>query len=587
MDAVCWGVAVSFAVFLRFDFVLRSADLTGVVLYALLAGVLQAIIGWRLALYRGRYPYGSFEEVRALLVAVCGVGAVLFIASLLLSGFVGFPRSAPLIALPIALILMGAVRYVLRSIAERRSLPGESAQRALVYGAGQLGESLVRRMLRDPSSPYYPVGLIDDDPRKQHLQLSGVPMLGSGLHFPRIAESTGAGVVILCVARADADFLRDVSDKADSAGLRLLVLPLLSEILEGHSGLVDLRDVAIEDIIGRQPVDTQMESIAGYIEGKVVLVTGAGGSIGSELCRQLVKFAPSELLMLDRDESGLHGVQMSIAGHGLLDTDDVILADIRDRSSLTRIFEERRPEVVFHAAALKHLPMLEQYPQEAWEVNVLGTLNVLTSAHGAGVKTFVNISTDKAADPTSVLGHSKRVAERLTAWFAQESGGDFLSVRFGNVLGSRGSMLPTFMHQIETGGPVTVTHPEVTRFFMTIPEACQLVIQAGAIGRPAEVLILDMGRPVKILDIAKRMIVKSRRQVEVVFTGLRVGEKLHEDLIGGGETDERPLHPKISHTAVSPLSPVDLDFNEWILRCGKSNPGSNIVVPELKMNPAR
>lgn len=267
--------------------------------------------------------------------------------------------------------------------------------------------------------------------------------------------------------------------------------------------------------------------------------------------------------MLDRDESGLHGTQMSISGHGLLDSDDVVLADIRDPQALCDIFDKRRPQVVFHAAALKHLPMLEQYPEEAWKTNVLGTLNVLDAARRTGVETFVNISTDKAANPTSVLGHSKRVAERLTAWAAAESGRTYLSVRFGNVIGSRGSMLPTFIAQIEAGGPVTVTDSRVTRYFMTIPEACQLVIQAGAIGRPGEVLILDMGKPVKILDVAERMITMSGRPVEIVFTGLREGEKLHEELIGQSEHDERPFHPQVTHTAVPVLSPDDLDHERW------------------------
>lgn len=262
--------------------------------------------------------------------------------------------------------------------------------------------------------------------------------------------------------------------------------------------------------------------------------------------------------MLDRDETGLQGSQISISGHGLLDTNEVVLADIRDFGTIEEIFLDRRPEIVFHAAALKHLPMLEQYPKEAWQTNVLGTLNVLNAAKAAGVETFVNISTDKAANPTSVLGYSKRLGERLTASFAEETNKAYLSVRFGNVIGSRGSMLPTFAAQIKAGGPVTVTHPDVTRYFMTIPEACALVVQAGAIGSPGEVLILDMGEPIRIMDVAERMIAKSGREIEIVITGLRAGEKMHEELVGTGETDARPVHPKISHTAVEALSMADL-----------------------------
>ncbi|MGL4197153.1 MAG: UDP-N-acetylglucosamine 4,6-dehydratase family protein, partial [Allorhizobium sp.] len=352
----------------------------------------------------------------------------------------------------------------------------------------------------------------------------------------------------------------------------------LAEVLAGRSGLADLRKLTISDIIGRHPVDTQVASIAGYLSGKRVAVTGAGGSIGSELCRQIAGFSPSEIIMLDRDETALQDVQLSIVGHGLLDTNDVVLVDIRDETSLTEIFEARRPEVVFHAAALKHLPLLEQYPEEAWKTNVLGTLNVLHAAMRVGVDTFINISTDKAANPTSILGRSKRFAEGLTAWAAQETGRPYVSVRFGNVLGSRGSMVPLFTAMIEAGGPLTVTHPDVTRYFMTIPEACQLVVQAGAIGAPGEVLILDMGEPVKILDVAQRMIEMSGRKVDIVFTGLRQGEKLHEDLVSDGEVDLRRQHPKIAHNAVPPVHPAQLDVTAWLN--GVSATGNSAVSHE-------
>jgi len=267
--------------------------------------------------------------------------------------------------------------------------------------------------------------------------------------------------------------------------------------------------------------------------------------------------------MLDRDETGLQTAELNVFGHGLLDGREVVLADIRDVDALQRIFSERRPEVVFHAAALKHLPMLQQYPEEAWKTNVLGTRNVLDAARSVGVRSFINISTDKAADPESVLGHSKRLAERLTAQFGEDTGLPYLSVRFGNVLGSRGSMLPVFTSMIQNGGPLTLTDPAVTRYFMTIPEACQLVVQAGAIGRAGEVLILDMGEPVRIMDIANRMIEMSGRDVDIVITGLREGEKLHEVLRTKGEEDQRPIHPKISHARVPVLDPQDLAWSRW------------------------
>jgi FlaA1/EpsC-like NDP-sugar epimerase len=262
--------------------------------------------------------------------------------------------------------------------------------------------------------------------------------------------------------------------------------------------------------------------------------------------------------MLDRDESALHATQLSIHGRALLDGDDLVLADIRDVNRVQEVFATRRPELVFHAAALKHLPLLEQYPGEAVMSNVWGTLSVLEAAAATGVRTFVNISTDKAADPSSVLGYSKRIAERLTAHVAQHTPGTFVSVRFGNVLGSRGSVLTAFAAQIEAGGPLTVTHPDVTRYFMTIPEAVVLVMQAAAVGRPGEALVLDMGEPVRIADVARQMAAGSHPEIEIVYTGLRPGEKLHEALFGVGERGERPLHPLISHVAVPPLDPEDV-----------------------------
>ncbi len=311
----------------------------------------------------------------------------------------------------------------------------------------------------------------------------------------------------------------------------------------------------VDDLIGRRDPADELGLEVDFVRDRTVLVTGAGGSIGSELCRQLLRFEPAEVIMLDRDETALQQVQVSVAGHGLLDSREVVLADIRDAEAIHAVMLDRRPDVVFHAAALKHLPMLEQYPDEGWKTNVLGTRNVLGAAAESGVQTLVNISTDKAANPTSVLGQTKRLAERLTAWTAAETGRDFVSVRFGNVLGSRGSMLPLFAELIRTGRPVTVTHPNATRYFMSIPEACHLVIQAAAIAQPGEVLVLDMGEPVRVLDIARRMVAALGGDSDIVFTGLRPGEKLHEDLIGRGETERRPVHPKISHASVPPLDP--------------------------------
>lgn len=565
-DVVAWGLAILAALVLRFDFSLDRIHWGWTLTVIGVTAVLQLVAGWITWLYRSRYEIGSFDEVRALVINV----TVVMVAAWLIAFYVGYgngiPRSTLVIAAPIAFSFMGVARYVLRLSNERQLKPGEEAEITLLYGAGYLGVQTAKRLLTDAKGTLLPVGFIDDDPDKRNQEVRGVHVLGGFDDLGRIARDTRATKLIVCIGDADAAMMRRVDAAADRAGMTAMVLPPLEQILQNGSVISDVRELSIEDLIGRHPVRLETASIASYLQGKRVLVTGAGGSIGSELCRQLAKFAPSELIMLDRDETSLQDSQLSISGHGLLDTNDVVLADIRDAETLERIFLERQPEVVFHAAALKHLPMLEQYPDEAWKTNVLGTLNVLRAARAANVGTFVNISTDKAANPTSVLGHSKRVAEKLTAWMAEQTGQRYLSVRFGNVIGSRGSMLPTFRKLIEAGGPVTVTHPDVTRFFMTIPEACQLVVQAGGIGRPGEVLILEMGEPVSILDVAKRMIAQSGKKIDIVFTGLRHGEKLHEELTGRGEGNERPFHPKISHAHVDTISPEVLDHEGWVAR---------------------
>jgi FlaA1/EpsC-like NDP-sugar epimerase len=314
----------------------------------------------------------------------------------------------------------------------------------------------------------------------------------------------------------------------------------------------------VEDVLGREQVEVDFHEVAGYLEGHTVLVTGAGGSIGSELCRQLHAMGPASLVMLDRDESALHAVQLALHGRALLDSDETVLADIRDAPRMHEIFAHARPEIVFHAAAVKHLPLLERYPAEALKTNAIGTLNVLEAAAAHGVRSFVNISTDKAADPVSVLGTSKRITERLTAHMAGSASGTWVSVRFGNVLGSRGSLLGSLSAQIAAGGPVTVTHPQVARYFMTATEAVQLVLQAVAVGRSGEVLVLDMGDQVRIADLAHRMVAAASSTAEIVFTGLRPGEKLTEDLLGAGEKDHRPRHPLVRQVPVPPLEPGEV-----------------------------
>jgi FlaA1/EpsC-like NDP-sugar epimerase len=426
----------------------------------------------------------------------------------------------------------------------------------LLFGAGAAAHDLLRSMLRDPQGRYLPVGLIDDDPDKRHLRVEGVRVLGNRLDLPAAAARSGAHTVVFSVTNADAGLVRHMRDVCLQARLAFKVLPSVSELLDQPPGVGDVRDPLVTDLLGRQQIETDLDAIAGYLAGRRVLVTGAGGSIGSELCRQLQRFGPAELMMLDRDESALHAVQLSLRGVSALDSPELILADLRDVETIRRIFADRRPQVVFHAAALKHVPLLERHPGEAVKSNVWGTLTVLEAS--AGVERFVNISTDKAADPVNVLGFSKRITERLTAHADRGRDGTFLSVRFGNVLGSRGSVLTAFTTQAAAGGPITVTHPDVTRYLMTVQEAVQLVIQAAAIGRAGEALVLDMGRPVRIADVARHIAGLAAEPVDIVYTGLRLGEKLHEDLFGVDEVDVRPIHPLIAHVEVPPLDPADV-----------------------------
>jgi FlaA1/EpsC-like NDP-sugar epimerase len=558
LDAACWIGAIVAATVLRYDLTLRGLDAqTALMGVSLTAAALFVLSGFAASLYSGRHRLGSYQELVALGVAVWPPALILFVWLAMAT-----PRpialSVPLIALPIALGAMLAARAVLRAYRDRRRPPDPDQAPALVFGAGDAAEQLVRSMNRSAGSRYRAVAILDDDPAKARRRIDGVPVVGTRKDLARAAQRHGADRLVIAVPSAGAGLVRDLEQLARAAGLNSYILPPVSDLIGGDATEGQLHEVTEEDILGRRPIETDLSAIGGVLGNKVVLVTGAGGSIGSELCRQITRFRPQRLVMLDRDESALHAVQLSITGRALLEGDDLALADIRDAERIRALFDEVRPDVVFHAAALKHLSLLEMNPEEAWKTNVVGTLNVLRAARASGVGTYINISTDKAANPTCVLGYSKRITERLTSAIGEESLGTYASVRFGNVLGSRGSMLGTFRAQVEAGGPVTVTHPDVTRFFMTIPEAVQLVLQSASIANDGEVLILDMGDEVRIDDVARRLIERSGKHVDIVYTGLRTGEKLREELLGEGEVDRRPNHPLITQAGVPALGIAEL-----------------------------
>lgn len=553
-DVVAWAAASAIAAAARVDFDVDRVAWSRVAMFWVAVSIAYLGLGRLVGLHRGRAPLASLQEMRSLGFITAVTGSAAFLGNLLTEP-IWLPRSVPVIAMFLVLVLMGWGRawWQWSADAGRISPASHTSEPVLVLGAGTAGRQLVWSMLTTPDTAWHPVALLDDDPAKRHLRLSGVPVRGTSHDVAALAAQTGAKTLVVAIPSMDPEHLQHVTTAALDSGLRVKVLPTVFALLGGTVQVGDVRDLDLEDLLGRRAIVTDIGSIAGYLTGRRVLITGAGGSIGSELCRQVNGWHPAELIMLDRDESALHAVQLSIAGRALLDSTDVVLADIRDAQAIRDIFLDRRPQVVFHAAALKHLPMLEQYPGEAVKTNILGTLNVLEAARESGVDKFVNISTDKAADPVSVLGYTKRIAERLTAHMALRGDGTYLSVRFGNVLGSRGSVLISFTAQIAAGGPVTVTHPDVTRYFMTVEEAVQLVIQSAAIGRDGEALVLDMGAPVRIDSVARRLIQLSGHDVKIEYTGLRAGEKLAELLTAADEPDVRPVHPLISHVTVPPL----------------------------------
>ncbi|GAA3943856.1 polysaccharide biosynthesis protein [Actinoplanes auranticolor] len=552
VDAAALGLALLIATLLRHDGDFGHVHLLPLLALACFAAVVHTVAGLRFGLYTGRWSYGCFEEIAALAKTALVATPVIFVLDTLLGRLV--PRSAIIAAGLIALVLTAGVRYAVRLLNDQRLRPSpEPGTRVVVMGAGEGATQVIRAMLRSPFSPYVPVALLDDDPAKRTLRVMGVPVAGNRQAMAEVVRRYSADAVLIAIPSASADLVRELTELAEPLNVDLKVVPPVVELFGRTVSVEDIRPVSHADLLGRREIGIDLAAVAGYLQGRRVLVTGAGGSIGSELCRQVARFHPAQLVMLDRDESGLHAVQLSLDGRGMLDDRNLVVADIRDQQRLDEVFAEHRPQVVFHAAALKHLPLLEMHPSEALKTNIVGTYQILQTALRHGVDRLVNISTDKAAEPVSVLGYSKRITERLTAAADEAAHGTYCSVRFGNVLGSRGSVLTAFAAQVEAGGPITVTHPEMTRYFMTVQEAVRLVIQAGAIDSSSEVLVLDMGEPVRIHDVARRIADAAERHIQIVYTGLRPGEKLAEVLLGPDEPDHRPHHPLISQAPVPPL----------------------------------
>jgi FlaA1/EpsC-like NDP-sugar epimerase len=555
LDALAWLVAAWLATLLRFDGQLPQGMHSQILQFAFLAIIVSIATGISFSTYAGKYRNASFEEFLVITFATTVCGVILFSIRIIL-GEPGVPRSVPIVTSVLALIFMLAVRVLANPQSMHPFKKSSIGEPTLIYGAGIVGRQLAEQMLLQ-SDQYNPIGFLDNDPSISNLRIFGRPIFGSIDQLEKIVRAQSPTILIVAISGIESVSLLDLERRCRSLGIKLRIIPTAHEIVSGAVRLSDVEDISEEDLLGRRPVSSDESNISEFIRGKRVLVTGAGGSIGSEIARQIHRFAPSLLIMVDRDETALLNLQLSIDGTGLLTDDGLILGDVRDRERLEEIFESTKPEIVFHAAALKHLTTLERFPEEAYKTNVVGTKNVLEVAVKFEVGTFINISTDKAADPSSALGNSKLITERLTSTIAGE-GKKYISVRFGNVIGSNGSFIHTFRHQIRHGGPVTVTHPDVTRFFMTVSEAVHLVLQSAILGRNGETLILDMGQPVSIDAIAKHMIEVSGRKIELKYTGLRDGEKLHESLVSPSERIEIREHPFIMHTRVEPLINLEL-----------------------------
>lgn len=557
-DILFWYTALFVAVLARLDFDLTRVDVPTLLQVATIAAAVQAVTGIFTGLYRGRRSIASFGEVRLVVLATAVATAVAFAAAVL----TGPPNLVPIstVFAAGAYQLLGAlgIRYLGRLIIEVTSRSTHArSHRTIIFGAGEAGDQVSAALIKDRNTDLDPVAFLDDDPTKRRLNLNGIRVTGTRNDIADTAERFEADTLLLAIPGAAQQDTNAVADLGTAAGLAVKIIPSVWALTGPTVRVTDIRDIELSDFLNRDEVVIDDAEVRNLIAGKRVLVTGAGGSIGSVLCRTILDHEPARLIMVDHDENALHRLQLSIEGRALLESPDLVLCDIRDADAVRTVFDASHPHVVFHTAAHKHVTFLERFPSEGIKTNVEGTTNVLAAASATGTERFVNISTDKAADPVNVLGTTKRTAERITAHFDSISDGRYLSVRFGNVLGSNGSVVPTFMAQLERGEPLTVTDAEATRYFMTIPEAVLLVLQAAALGRGGDVLVLDMGTPVSIDMLARRVsrLVAPGREPDIVYTGLRPGEKLHEDLVT--DTDE-PLeqpHPRLSRYAVPPLDP--------------------------------
>jgi FlaA1/EpsC-like NDP-sugar epimerase len=556
-DLVGWLAIPHVALALRLDsFSGYSTYAPHLAAFTLCGLVLKFSSLWLFGIYRRYWRYASIEELGLIVAAVLASGtAVGLVYALLVAPFsTAVPRlpfSVLVIDCLLTLLFVGGTRFSLRAfehLAKKRT-GGARRERVLIVGAGSAGTMVARELHSNARLEMEPVAFVDDDPAKHGKTICGLSVVGGRDKIANVVEAYGVNKAIIAMPASAGTVVREVQEACRAANLPTKTAPGMFEILSGQVGVSMVRDVQIEDLLRRQPVQIDEQAVAELVRGMTVLVTGAGGSIGSEICRQVAKMGAGELILLGHGENSIFEVHHDLAVRypGLRLTP--VIADIRNGARISRIFETYRPDGVFHAAAHKHVPLMELNPEEAVTNNVLGTSNVLSASEQVGSRHFVFISTDKAVNPANVMGATKLLAEMLVHNAAVRSGADYLSVRFGNVLASRGSVVPLFQKQIAAGGPLTITHPDTARYFMTIPEAVQLVLQAAALGRGGETFVLDMGEPVRIVDLAKDLVhlsgLEVGKDIDLVFTGLRPGEKFFEELFNGDETFKRTAHDKI------------------------------------------
>jgi FlaA1/EpsC-like NDP-sugar epimerase len=591
LDLAAWSFVGVLAFFVRIDLPLLEHKRV-IAFYVLLGLLPKAGLLYYFGLHRQSWHKVGVRDLYRLAAVVALWTVPVYLINFVLYPSTFVPRSIPLVEGFLAVIALGGVRLLARVLFEKQSLQTATLdsgrlKRVLIVGAGEAGTFIAREMIRHPASGLQPIGFLDDERAKQGQSFVGLPLLGVVDALPRVALETGADEVLIAIPSASGKIVRRVVDLAREASIPYRIIPGVFEILSGKVGISQIRPVSLEDLLRRDSVKLETAEIAGYLEARTVLVTGAGGSIGSEIVRQVARFVPTRVILLGRGENSVYLIQQELRRtYPELETHAVI-ADVRDFITLRRAFERFKPEVVFHAAAHKHVPLMEENPWEAVFNNIQGTSNIVDLCLEFAVQRLVNVSTDKAVNPTSVMGASKRVAEFLVQRGAAKAKPeqDFVSVRFGNVLGSRGSVIPLFQEQIKAGGPVTITHPDMTRYFMTIPEASQLVLQAGGLADNGAVYVLDMGEPVKIVDLARDVIRLSGfevgRDIEIVYSGVRPGEKLFEELLTAEEGTSASKHTKI-FVARESAPPENLEAQLLLLKEAAARGDAGAVRAEFK-----